>query len=142
MLDWSNTYFQRLCNHTVKDILKYIGCPDHLTSADTGISCRCELNNILLGCAVPRTNMSVIYSWLNHKEHRTKNFNLCTNGDELFSYDLLIGYTTDGCYKRLLNYTAPANAFVSMTTSRHINLARPYADVVMGPKKDTCYYSK
>jgi len=131
MVNWSDTYFQKLSHHTVIDILSYIGCPDHLTSIDNGVDCRCVLNGQLLGCFAPKTNDAVIVAWLNHKEHRTKNFNLCTNGDELYSYDLMIGFTKGGVHKILLDYTAKSNNFVSMTTSRHIGLARPYADGII-----------
>ena len=111
--------------------MRLLQCSYLVLPKDSGIDCRCVLNQHLLGCFAAKTNQSVIVAWLNHKEERTKNFNLCTNGDELFSYDLLIGFTRGGYKKMLLDYTAPTNNFVSMTTSRHINLARPYADHVV-----------
>jgi len=74
-----------------------------------------------------RTNTGVILHWIAGKAARADN--LWSDGESLFSYDLCIGRTIGG-FKVVLNYTATGYAFVSMTTSHHVNLAARYADDV------------
>ena len=79
-------------------------------------------------------NEQVITNWLrSHKAvNGTKSFR--TNGNDLYSYNLLIGFTTIGNKKVLLDYTARSGYFMSQTTSgKHISPARSRADVVMSP---------
>ena len=70
---------------------------------------------------------AVLYCWQFDAPHRIRHLNLWTNGQELFSYALKIGFT-EGNTKVLLNYTAPGDAFSSHTTSTHVNKSREYAD--------------
>ena len=50
--------------------------------------------------------------------------NLSTNGNQLYSYQLLIGFTTDRGEKVILDYTAESNNSRSSTTSTHIGYAK------------------
>ncbi len=57
-----------------------------------------------------------------------------TNGDLLYSYTTVIGYTTVEGQKVLLDYTAATGNFLSMTTSsKHISPTRAVADVILNP---------
>jgi YD repeat-containing protein len=58
--------------------------------------------------------------------------NLSTDGDDLYSYNLLIGYTTPKGTKVALDYTARGK-MVSQTTSCHVGLAARNADELMHP---------
>ena len=75
-----------------------------------------------------KTNSRVIYSWMNGKPF--KSLNMFTNGLELYSYALKIGRTDPDGSKVLRDHTAKGLGYYSHTTSHHVNLARPYADVV------------
>jgi hypothetical protein len=59
-----------------------------------------------------------------------------TDGLELRSYGLLIGYTIIRNRRpcKVVRDFTKAN-FVSKTTSRHVNLAKRYADLVVKPKR-------
>ena len=46
---------------------------------------------------------------------------MSTDGVLIFSYNLLIGYTTKDGDKVALLYNAPSNCFESKTTSRHVS---------------------
>lgn len=58
--------------------------------------------------------------------------NLSTDGRELYSYNLRIGYTDSEGTKVAIKHTAPDH-FVSMTTSKHVGGACQYADKVVSP---------
>ena len=58
--------------------------------------------------------------------------NLRTDGENLWSYGLLIGYTTPKGTKVALNYTA-SGRYYSQTTSCHVGLAALNADELMHP---------
>lgn len=58
--------------------------------------------------------------------------NLRTDGENLYSYNLLIGYTTPKGTKVALDYTARGK-MVSQTTSCHVGLAARNADELMHP---------
>jgi hypothetical protein len=60
--------------------------------------------------------------------------NMRTDGKDLYSYGLKIGYTPDW-RKVVVNYTAGGKAFRSMTTSHHVGIAAKYADIVVNPDK-------
>jgi hypothetical protein len=62
-----------------------------------------------------------------------KTANLWTDGGNLYSYRLRIGYTEQNTGRKVvLTYRAP-NAFRSVTTSKHVNLATRYADILEIP---------
>ena len=71
--------------------------------------------------------------WVNGQSGRTPNRSLTTDGKDLYSYKLKIGYTNEYGQKVILNYTTQYNNFVSTTTSRHVNLASYYADLFEVP---------
>lgn len=79
------------------------------------------------------TNENVAKAWQygNKAVNHTGSYH--TDGDNLYSYSLRIGFTK-GSKKVLLDYTAGAGHFRSMTTSgKHVSPARYVADVVMNP---------
>ena len=74
-------------------------------------------------------NIEVIRSWSSGTP--AKSGNLSTDGTRLWSYRLCIGVRDVRGATRLLDHTAGGAAgFVSMTTSQHVNLAKPYADQI------------
>jgi hypothetical protein len=56
-----------------------------------------------------------------------------TDGYDLFSYDLKIGYTDETGHKVLIDYTSGTGHYVSMTTSCHVGSGRSVADKVVNP---------
>ena len=59
--------------------------------------------------------------------------NLSTNGELLWSYNLLIGFTTPKGRKVVVDYTARGQ-MISQTTSCHVGLAARSADEIMHPE--------
>lgn len=57
--------------------------------------------------------------------------NLSTDGDNLISYRLVIGITSKMGKKVVIDYTK-SNHY-STTTSRHVNGAKQYADLIVTP---------
>ena len=59
---------------------------------------------------------------------------------ELFSYELKIGERTAAGVMVIADFTAPAKGFRSMTTSKHVNLAKYQTGnpVIMHPKVWEC----
>ena len=53
---------------------------------------------------------------------------------ELFSYNLKIGHRTRAGVCVVGDFTAPTGSFHSITTSCHVNKAKPVAAMVMHPK--------
>ena len=82
----------------------------------------------------PTRNRNVIEAWSNGVTARSHNGNLRTSNGLLWSYMKLIGRTTKEGTKLLFDFTAPAGAFVSVTTSTHVNAAKPFASVIMNAK--------
>ena len=79
-------------------------------------------------------NDQVVTNWKRSQSgvNGTKSFR--TDGNDLYSYNLLIGFTTKCNKKVLLDYTAKSGYFMSMTTSgKHISPAAGVADVIMSP---------
>ena len=74
-------------------------------------------------------NELVVRNWRDGVPASAKN--LTTNGQYLYSYDLLIGMTLKG-EKVVYDYTA-SGEYVSQTTSCHVGIARRYADRVCQP---------
>ena len=77
----------------------------------------------------PKTNKAVVYHWLNNRDHSS--LNMSTNGNNLYSYAMIIGYTNETGEKILEERTAKNDWFISSTTSCHVGLARPYADKIL-----------
>ena len=79
-------------------------------------------------------NKNVVRAWREGKDARNHKNTLKSIAGDLLSYDLKIGARslTGTCV--IANYTASAKNFHSQTTSCHVNLAVPYAHMVMHPK--------
>ena len=83
-------------------------------------------------------NHNVIKSWI--RGFPAQNFGsegittLSTDGRDLFSYKLKIGYTTEKGNKVVKLYNAKGNNFKSMTTSRHVSMATVQADKTIIPE--------
>ena len=58
---------------------------------------------------------------------------MTSDGSNLFSYRLKIGYTNGKGEKVALDYTSPTGNFKSMTTSQHVGLAKSVAKVIEDP---------
>ena len=58
---------------------------------------------------------------------------LHTDGNNLYSYALLIGYTEDGL-KHMIEHTRLGGRFYSITTSTHVGFGMSYADIVHKPE--------
>ena len=85
-------------------------------------------------------NDGVIIAWkkgLSARNHRHSLASISNeNGSaELYSYDLKIGERTPAGVIVIADFTAPAKGFHSMTTSKHVNLAkyRTGNPVIMNP---------
>ena len=76
------------------------------------------------------TNESVVESWKNNVIASTKN--LRTDGLNLYSYNLRIGYTENGI-KVAIDHTAASGSFYSKTTSKHVSYAKKKSDIVETP---------
>mgnify|MGYP003113772897 FL=1 len=80
-----------------------------------------------------RTNNSNIPSyWVKSQAAHSNNKQFRTDGQSLYSYNLVIGVTVAG-QKILLDYSAPAGHYVSSTTSQHVGKARRWASQTMNP---------
>ena len=76
--------------------------------------------------AIARTIPEILKAWILNKKGSTYSGSLSTNDGELFSYNLLIGYTRftsnhqQDFTKCVMNHTAKGLGFVSQTTSTHV----------------------
>lgn len=70
-------------------------------------------------------NKEVVLRWMEGKKGSARN--MSTDGVNLYSYHLLIGYTENGL-KIVKDYRAKAGHFISMTTSHHVTIANRYSD--------------
>ena len=82
-------------------------------------------------------NQSVISSWASGVEATNHKNTLRTDGNTLWSYNLVIGYPSiSGAGQRVteaIDYTAPSGNFRSMTTSSHVGRAKAIADRIVQP---------
>ena len=78
-------------------------------------------------------NDSVLAMWKKGKKASSHTGALCTNGRDLFSYNLRIGYRSRSGQTILGDFTSPGGDFRSMTTSCHVGKARSFADHIMHP---------
>ena len=76
------------------------------------------------------TNEFVAKAWKNNIIASTQNMR--TDGINLYSYNLRIGYTENG-KKIAIDYTASGGSFYSRTTSNHVSYAKRVSDVVQEP---------
>jgi len=80
------------------------------------------------------TNGGVAEAWGRSMMAISNNGNYSTDGNRLFSYSTMIGYTSSEGKKVLLDYTASTGHFLSVTTStKHISPARKHCDHVLNP---------
>ena len=77
-------------------------------------------------------NENVVINW--SEGNKAKSKNLKSDGNLLFSYDLLIGYTNNN-KKIVIDFTAKGKYFISATTSRHVSLAKYYSNNVITVNK-------
>ena len=131
-----NTLLHRLPGHLVDVIMKdYVGCPDHFNPR---FMCTCKMQdewNRLGKC----TNGRVVLGWKLNRRCRSRS--MFTDGSTLYSYGLPIGGTSESGLKVLREFTAKG-FFYSVTTSTHVNKARPYADIVVGVRGWSFLYYK
>ena len=78
-------------------------------------------------------NDLVLEEWKNGETASSHTGALCTNGRDLFSYNLRIGYRSCSGQTILGDFTSPGGDFHSMTTSCHVGKARAIADHIMHP---------
>ena len=78
------------------------------------------------------SNQHIAQSWHNGFPMHSKN--MSTDGRDLFSYGLRIGYTSGG-HKIVIDYTKEGGMYKSMTTSHHVGIAKKYAIKVVKPKE-------
>ena len=80
------------------------------------------------------TNENVAIKWFRNQSATNHGGSMSTDGCDLYSYNLLIGFTTEQGTKILLDYTSKTGHFRSMTTStKHISPTRRVAHEVMSP---------
>jgi len=81
---------------------------------------------------VKMTNQDIADAWANNKSAKTSKFGSTyrfhTNGNILWSYSLMIGYTSTKGRKIVIDYTGKHSH--SRTTSRHVGAAKNVADEV------------
>ena len=88
---------------------------------------------------------NVIAAWHSYQsaQNRNKNFrngSVRTDGSTIWSYNLIVGYTTPEGQKVVIDYTSPAGYFQSMRTSSHVGAIRQHGGVmVKHPDSDTLY---
>ena len=79
-----------------------------------------------------KRNEQVVDAWTNSESARNGRHSLHTDGSNLYSYNLLIGFTSENGNKVALEHRAPH--FVSQTTSCHVGIAARYADASIHPE--------
>ena len=79
-------------------------------------------------------NIEVVKAWSEGRKARSHTGNLETDGQGLWSYRLCIGLRVPG-EQGVVDYTSEGGRFWSVTTSRHVNMAKPYADSVVAPRE-------
>lgn len=77
-------------------------------------------------------NGTVPQYWVDGLAARSSTGAFSTNGQQLYSYDLLIGDTCDKTGAKILrDYTARGKwGYQSQTTSTHVGKARQYATII------------
>jgi hypothetical protein len=78
-------------------------------------------------------NYDIAKAWANNKAVQRKYKALSTDGDDLYSYALLIGYTNDQGKKVAIDYTRTGGDYRSNTTSTHVGLAKELCSLIRSP---------
>ena len=73
-------------------------------------------------------NEQVAYCWKYGHKGSAQNFS--TDGESLYSYALMIGYTDTQGQKVVIDYTTKGGDFYSSTTSKHVFYAKGVSDRV------------
>jgi hypothetical protein len=79
-------------------------------------------------------NIEVIKAWAEGRKASSGTGNLWTDGKILWSYSLAIGERTVRPHHTLVavvDHTLSGGSFYSVTTSRHVNAAKRFADIVI-----------
>ena len=79
------------------------------------------------------TNQDIINAWIKNQSFSRKHKALSTDGANLFSYGLKIGYTNELGKKVAIDYTSTGGYMKSMTTSQHVSLAKNKCDLIRNP---------
>lgn len=77
-------------------------------------------------------NRDVVDAWKSGKAAESVALSLSTNGRDLYSYALKIGYTSERGDKVLILYTGDHS--VTTTTSRHVRTAMRVANILVTPE--------
>ena len=77
---------------------------------------------------IPRTIHGVLHAWTSRSIGMTPTNSFSTRDGELYSYNLLIGYTRQDGTLCVVNHTARGLGFVSQTTSTHVGKAIRYCE--------------
>ena len=78
-------------------------------------------------------NNTVVARWARGESANSHTGALHTDGSDLFSYNVRIGYRSRSGACVLGDFTSPGGSFQSMTTSCHVGKARHVADHIMHP---------
>tara|TARA_A100001015_G_C14882717_1_gene669100 strand:+ start:323 stop:604 length:282 start_codon:yes stop_codon:yes gene_type:complete len=84
-----------------------------------------------------KSNSHVALAWATNTLAESHTQAYKTNGHHLWSYGKLIATTSDN-KKIVFNYQAPDN-FISVTTSKHVRLAKEHADIIADPEEINHY---
>ena len=74
-------------------------------------------------------NETVVENWINGKIGES--LHMSTDGKSIFSYSMKIGQTLSNGFKQVLNVQKPY--FYSMTTSKHVGIAKGYCSRIVNP---------
>jgi len=78
-------------------------------------------------------NIDIITEWISNRPYSKRHKALSTDGANLFSYSLKIGYTNEQGKKVAIDYTSTGGYMRSMTTSQHVGLAKGKCDLIRNP---------
>ncbi len=76
-------------------------------------------------------NNDIVDCW--RRSRQSQNKSMRSDGSNLFSYNLKIGYTDSKGKKVALDYTASSGNFRTRTTSNHVSLAKEVSNIVETP---------
>ena len=79
------------------------------------------------------TNHDIITEWISNRPYSKRHKALSTDGQILFSYGLIIGYTNKQGRKVAIDYTSTGGYMKSQTTSTHVGMAKRKADLIRNP---------
>jgi len=85
------------------------------------------------------TNDEVAKAWSKGQSAQTSKcgntYRFSTDGNKIWSYGLMIGYTCSTHGKVVIDYTSRGNNFQSRTTSTHVSRAAKYGDILVNYKE-------